>query len=119
MPYMNQAIVMGHLGKDAETKNVGSSTVTTFSLATSKRWRDKQSGEWKEKTAWHNIVAWKLSEKNVAALSKGATVMVIGEIDNRSYEKDGQKRYVTEINANEVKVLSEGRKSEDDDSMPF
>lgn len=119
MPYMNQVIVMGHLGKDAETKSVGSSTVTNFSLATSKRWKDKQSGEWKEKTTWHSIVAWKLSEKQTAALSKGATVLVVGELDTRSYEKNGEKKYITEINANEVKVLSEGRKAEDDDSMPF
>lgn len=123
MPYMNQVILMGHLGKDAETRSTGSgNTVTSFTLATSERYKDKQSGEWKENTTWHSIVAWKLHEKTIAQLTKGAGVLVVGKLTNRSYEKDGQKRYITEVNAAEVKLLNpqkSGPRDDDDSSLPF
>lgn len=125
MPYMNQAIIMGHLGKDAETRMTGSGTsVTTFSVATSRRY--KQGDEWKDKTTWHNVVAWKLHEKTQAQLTKGAGVLVIGEIDNRSYEDKatGQKRYITEIVSNDVKLLNPTKSAPggyvaDDSDTPF
>lgn len=122
MPYMNQVILMGHLGKDAETSMTGSGvSVTKFSVATAKKWKDKKSGEWKEKTTWHNVVAWQLHEKQSSQLTKGAGVLVIGELDNRSYEKDGQKRYITEVNAAEVKLLNPQKSGpkEDSDDFPF
>jgi single-strand DNA-binding protein len=124
MPYMNQVILMGHLGKDAETRSTGSgNTVTSFTLATSERYKDKQSGEWKEKTSWHSIVAWKLHEKTAAQLTKGAGVLVVGKLDTRSYEKDGQKKYITEVVAADVKLLnpqkSGPRQDDSGDDLPF
>lgn len=95
---VNKVILVGQLGKDAETRDVGDSTVTSFSLATNRSWKDA-SGEWKNETDWHNVQAWKLSDFIKNALVKGAKVYVEGSIRTRSYEKDGEKKYITEITA--------------------
>jgi single-strand DNA-binding protein len=95
---VNKVILLGHLGKDAETRFTPSGiSVSKFSLATSRRSKDQQTGEWKENTDWHNIVMWRT--ENVANyLLKGKQIYLEGRIENRSYEdKDGQKRYITEI----------------------
>ncbi len=109
---VNKVILIGHLGKDAETKFTPSGAArTTFPLATSHRWKDQQTGEWKEETDWHNIVLWR--QENVANyLTKGQRVYIEGRIQTRSYEdKDGAKRYVTEIVAQDVLLLG-GRAAE-------
>jgi single-strand DNA-binding protein len=95
---VNKVILLGHLGKDAETKFTPSGVArTSFSLATNRRTKDQQSGEWKDTTDWHNIVLWK-SENLTNYLTKGSRVYVEGRIENRSWEdKEGQKRYMTEI----------------------
>ena len=95
---VNKVILLGHLGKDAETKFTPSGVArSTFSLATSRRWKDQQTGEWKEITDWHNIVLWR-SENVANYLQKGKQVYIEGRIENRSWEdKEGQKRYITEI----------------------
>ncbi len=106
---VNKAILIGHLGKDAETRYTPSGvSVTNFTLATSRRWKDKNTGEWREETDWHNIVLWR--QENVANyLTKGKQVYVEGRIQNRSYEdRDGNKRYITEIMADDVVLLSRG-----------
>jgi single-strand DNA-binding protein len=95
---VNKVILIGNLGKDAETKFTPSGiSLSKFSLATSRRTKDQQSGEWKDITDWHNIVAWKT--ENVANyLLKGKQVYLEGRIETRSYEdKEGQKKYITEI----------------------
>ena len=95
---VNKVILLGHLGKDAETRFTPSGiSVSKFSLATSRRSKDQQTGEWKETTDWHNIVMWRT--ENVANyLLKGKQIYLEGRIENRSYEdKDGQKKYITEI----------------------
>ncbi len=95
---VNKVILIGNLGKDAETKFTPSGvSLSKFSLATSRRTKDQQSGEWKDVTDWHNIVAWKT--ENVANyLLKGKQIYLEGRIENRSYEdKEGQKKYITEI----------------------
>jgi single-strand DNA-binding protein len=76
--------------------------VTKFSVATSRRWKDQQSGEWKEETNWSNIILWR--GENVAPyLTKGTKVYVEGRLNTRSYEdKDGKKVWVTEVVADEV-----------------
>jgi single-strand DNA-binding protein len=95
---VNKVILLGHLGKDAETKFTPSGTsVSKFSLATNRRTKDQQTGEWKDTTDWHNIVMWRT--ENVANyLLKGKQIYLEGRLESRSYEdKDGQKRYITEV----------------------
>ena len=106
MRSVNKVIVLGHLGKDAETNFTQSGVaVTKFSVATSRRWKDSQSDEWKEETDWHNVVLWR-SENLANYLTKGKQVYVEGRLQTRSYEdRDKVKRYVTEIVADEVILL--------------
>lgn len=117
MRSVNKVILVGNIGRDAETKFTPSgSAVTNFSLATSRRWKD-QGGEWKEETDWHNVQLWK-AEKLAEYLKKGTSVYVEGRLRHRSYEdKDGQKRYVTEIVADDVILLGGGGKSEGGDGI--
>jgi single-strand DNA-binding protein len=102
---INKAILLGHLGKDAETKFTPSGIArTSFTVATSRRWKDQQTGDWKEETEWHNVVLWR-SENLANYLLKGKQVYVEGRISNRKYEKDGETKYFTEIVADEVLLL--------------
>jgi len=103
---VNKVILVGHLGKDAETKfTPGGAAVTSFSVATNRRWKDQQSGEWKEETDWSNVVLWR-SENLANYLTKGKQVYVEGRLRTRNYEnKDGQKVYVTEVVADDVILL--------------
>jgi single-strand DNA-binding protein len=103
---VNRVILLGHLGKDAETKFTPSGVaVTHFTLATSRRWKDQQSGEWKEETEWHRVTLWR-SENVSNYLLKGKQVYVEGRLQTRSWEdKDGQKRYSTEVVADDLILL--------------
>lgn len=103
---VNKVILVGHLGKDAETKfTPGGAAVTSFSVATNRRWKDQQSGEWKEETDWSNVVLWR-SENLANYLTKGKQVYVEGRLRTRNYEdKDGRKVYVTEVVADDVILL--------------
>ena len=103
---VNKVILIGHLGRDAETKfTPGGAAVTRFSVATNRRWKDQQSGEWKEETDWSNIVLWR-SENLANYLTKGKQVYVEGRLQTRSYEdKDGKKVYATEVVAEDVILL--------------
>ena len=103
---VNKVILLGHLGKDAETKFTPSGIArTTFTLATNRSRKDQQSGEWKEITDWHNIVLWR-SENLTNYLQKGKQVYIEGRIESRSWDdKDGQKRYITEIVCDELILL--------------
>jgi single-strand DNA-binding protein len=104
---VNKVILVGRLGKDAETKfTPGGASVTKFSVATSRRWKDQQSGEWKEETNWSNITFWR--GENVAPyLLKGTQIYVEGRLQTRSYEdKDGKKVYATDVVADDVILLS-------------
>jgi single-strand DNA-binding protein len=98
MGSVNKVILIGNLGRDAETKFTPSgASVTNFSLATTRRWKDQQSGEWKEQTDWHRVKYWRA--ENVANyLLKGKQVYVEGRLETRSYDdKDGKKVYTTEV----------------------
>jgi single-strand DNA-binding protein len=103
---VNKVILIGHLGKDAETKFTPSGTARTkFTLATNRRWKDQQTGEWKEETDWHNIVLWR-AENLANYLTKGKQIYVEGRLETRNYDdKDGRKVYVTEVVADEVLLL--------------
>lgn len=103
---VNKVILIGHLGRDAETKFTPSgAAVTSFSVATNRRWKDQQSGEWKEETDWSNVVLWR--QENLANyLTKGKQVYVEGRLQTRSYDdKDGKKQYRTEVVAEDVILL--------------
>jgi len=104
---INKAIIVGNLGQDPEKKIAENGTVvTTFSVATTEKWRDKTSGETTEQTEWHRIVAFrKLAEICADFLHKGSKVYIEGKLQTRSWEKDGVKMYSTEIVAQEMKML--------------
>jgi single-strand DNA-binding protein len=105
---VNKVILVGRLGKDPEVKYTqGGTAVAKFTLATNEVWKD-QSGEKQERTEWHNIVAWtRLAEICGQYLTKGSRVYIEGRIQTRSWEdKDGNKRYTTEIRADNMVMLS-------------
>src|ERR1039457_1235417 len=95
---VNKVILIGHLGKDADTKFTPSGiSISKFSLATNRSTKDQQSGEWKEITDWHNIAVWR-TEHVANFLLKGKQIYLEGRLETRSYEdKEGQKKYVTEV----------------------
>jgi single-strand DNA-binding protein len=103
---VNKVILVGNLGRDAETKFTPSGVArTTFSIATTRRFKDQQTNEWKDLTDWHNIVLWR-SENVANYLTKGKQVYVEGRLESRSYDdKDGNKRYVTDVVCEEVILL--------------
>ena len=110
MPYLNKVQLIGNLGKDPEIR-VNQQTgrkVVSFSLATSRRYRDN-NGEQKEETNWHNIVGFgKLADIfEQLGVSKGTTLYVEGRLTNRSWtDTNGQKRYVTEVALDTFQLLT-------------
>ena len=114
---VNKVILIGHLGRDAETKFTPSGAAATrFSVATSRRWKDQQTGDFKEETNWTDVVLWR-AENLANYLLKGKQVYVEGRLQTRSYDdKDGKKVYRTEVVADEVLLLG-GRGEGDSSSM--
>src|ERR1700742_2628496 len=98
---VNKVILVGNLGKDPEVRRMTSGEpVVSFSLATSESWRDKSSGERKEKTEWHNVVVFNKNLAEVAEkyLRKGSKVYIEGSLQTRKWtDKDGAEKYSTEI----------------------
>lgn len=108
MAGINKVILIGRLGRDPEVRYTPDGTaVANFSIATSDEWKDRDTGEKRERTEWHRIVAWrKLGELCGEYLSKGRQVYIEGRLQTRDWQdKDGNKRYTTEIVANEVQFL--------------
>ena len=108
MAGINKVILIGRLGSDPEVRYTPSgAAVANFSIATSEEWKDKDSGEKRERTEWHRIVAWsRLGEICGEYLSKGRQVYIEGRLQTRSWEdRDGNKRYTTEIVASDVQFL--------------
>lgn len=102
---MNTVHLIGRLGKDPETRHFDNGQVTNVSMATSKKYTDKQ-GQKQEVTQWHNLVfRGKLSEIAEKYLAKGSQIAVTGEINYRSWEKDGITRYATEIVVFQMQML--------------
>ena len=119
MAGINKAIIIGRLGRDPEVRYTPSGVaVANFSVATSEDWKDKDSGEKKERTEWHRIVAFgKLGEICGQYLSKGKQVYIEGRIQTRDWEdQNGVKRYTTEIVANQMQML--GAKDEVNTTRP-
>lgn len=107
MSSLNKAMLIGNLGQDPEVRYTQSNTaVATLSIATSERFKDS-NGEYQERTEWHRVVAWgRTAEICQQYLSKGSKVYIEGPIQTRSWEdKDGQKRYTTEIKALQMIML--------------
>lgn len=98
---VNKVILVGNLGRDPEVKRMQSGDpIVNLNVATSESWRDKQSGERKEKTEWHRVVIFNENLAKVAEqyLRKGSKIYIEGQLQTREYQdKDGQKRYSTEI----------------------
>lgn len=120
---LNKVFLIGHVGNDPEfrTTNNGNE-VCNFRLATGKTWKDKQSGERKEKTEWHSIVVWNehIIPTIEAFVIKGSRVGIIGELQTRKWEdNDGNDRYQTEVVMNafgsELILLDGPRKDDDED----
>jgi single-strand DNA-binding protein len=108
---INKVILIGTLGKDPELSYTGSgSAVCKFSMATSESWNDK-NGSRQERTEWHNIVVWgKLGELCNQYLAKGRKAFIEGSLHTRSWEdKQGTKKYMTEINAKNVQFLDSSK----------
>jgi single-strand DNA-binding protein len=105
---LNKTMLIGRLGRDPELKKTKDGrTITSFSIATTLAWKDKTSGEKKEATEWHRIVAFgKLADICGQYLTKGKLVYVEGRLHTRSWEQDGSTRYITEILADIVRSFS-------------
>lgn len=111
---LNKVMLIGHAGKDTELRFTSSGKPhAQFSLATSESWKDKE-GASQEKTTWHNIVAWgRLAEIFNQYVKKGTHIYIEGRIDNRSYDdKDGVKKYISEVVVDEFRFLGGGNRSE-------
>ncbi len=103
---VNKVFLIGHLGRDAETRFTPSGvSCTRFSVATTRSWKDQQNDEWKEETNWTNVTAWR--KENLANyLTKGKQVHVEGRLQSRSYDdREGRKVYVTEVIAEDIILL--------------
>ena len=111
MASVNKAILIGNLGRDPELRFTPTgAAVCTFSIATTEKWRDKQTNEMKESTNWHNIVLWgKQAELAKQYLTKGSPVYIEGRIQTRSWEDNGVKKYMTEVVGQRLQFL--GRRS--------
>lgn len=108
MASINKVTLIGNLGRDPETRNLASGDqVTNIAIATSEKWKDKNTGEQKEKTEWHRVSFFgRLAEIVAQYCVKGSSVYIEGKLQTRKYEKDGVEHYATEIIAHELKMLS-------------
>lgn len=104
---VNKVILVGNLGADPETRYMPSGdAVTNIRIATSESWKDKQTGEQQERTEWHRITFYKrLAEIAAEYLRKGSQVYVEGRLRTRTYDKEGQTHYSTEIIADSMQML--------------
>lgn len=134
MSSLNKVQLIGRLGADPETRYMPSgSAVTNLRIATSETWKDKQTGDWQERTEWHSVAFFgRLAEVAAEYLRKGSQCYVEGKLRTRKWQdRDGNDRYTTEIVANELVMLG-GKRSEqpkqaepaedfndDFDSIPF
>ncbi len=105
---LNRAMVLGNITRDPESRTTPSGqTVVSFSIATSRRWKDKQTNEMREATEFHNVVAWAQLAQTVSTYCrKGSKVYAEGRLQTRSWDDpSGQKKYRTEIIAESVILL--------------
>jgi len=137
---MNRVTLLGRIGREPETRTFDNSSVTSFSLATTETFKDR-NGERKEKTEWHNVSFWgKLGDSVAKYFKKGDPILVEGKVTYREYEKDGRKSYITDIQCSSFEFLPKNSTtnsnssssgyadmhapvdlsgSQDDDDLPF
>ena len=111
MGSVNRVILVGNLGRDAELRYTpGGAPVATLNLATTEVWNDKASGQKQEKTEWHRIVLWGKSAESLSEyLTKGKQIYIEGRLETRQWnDKDGNKRYTTEIKGDKIVLLGGG-----------
>ena len=117
---LNKVLIIGNLGSDPEIKYTSSgSAVANLSIATSERWKDRNTGEQKEQVEWHRVVLFsRLAEIAEQYLKKGSKVFVEGKLQTRDWEDaEGKKRYTTEVIAREMTML-DSRSGSDNASQP-
>lgn len=116
MSSVNRVILIGHLGKDPDLKHLENGrALATFRIATTEKWNDRVSGDRKEQTEWHRIVAWgKTAELAAEYLAKGRQVCIEGRIQTRKWKTDeGVDRYTTEVVASQVTFLGSKQQREE------
>jgi len=114
---INKVMLLGMVGKDPEIRTVANGLMATFSLATSEVWKDKQTGEKKEQTEWHNCVVFgALAQVVQGYVHKGTKLHIEGQIQTRSYDKDGEKRYITQVLIKDLLLLDSKQKAESGDN---
>jgi len=128
MPSLNKVIIIGHLGRDPELKDVGSTTVCNFSLASTEKWKDKD-GNKQERTEWHNVTLWgKQGEVVQKYCKKGDALYVEGRLQTDKYDKDGQTHYATKIIGERFQFMGKAKGNSQDaeihsdgagDGVPF
>jgi single-strand DNA-binding protein len=129
---VNKVTIIGHLGADPETRSMpNGSAVTNVRIATSETWKDKQTGDWQERTEWHSVAFFgRLAEIASEYLRKGSPVYVEGKLQTRKWtDKDGVDRWSTQIVAREMQMLGQKREGSErpptppaeafDDDIPF
>jgi single-strand DNA-binding protein len=112
----NRVIIIGNLGKDPEVRYTsGGKAVVTLSVATNERWKDS-AGKKQERTDWHQVVVWGPQAETIGKyLKKGQQALFEGRLQNREYEKNGQKHTVTEIQANRWNFIGSAKRPEGED----
>ena len=122
MAGVNKVILIGNLGRDPEVRHLESgASVASFSIATTESYKDRNTGERRDVTEWHNIVLWRgLADIAEKYLRKGSTVYIEGKLRTRSWEKDGVTRYTTEVVGDNMTVLggNQGGQSSSRPPMP-
>jgi single-strand DNA-binding protein len=116
---VNKVILLGNVGRDPEVRSTGNGqSVASFSLATSRRWKDRD-GNKQEQTEWHNVVAWgKLADVVAKYVTKGLRVFIEGRIETKSWDDktSGEKRYKTQIVAENLTMLGERKGNVENDA---
>lgn len=121
MSSLNQVNLIGRVGRDAETRTFPSGdSVTNLTIATTEKWKDKSSGENKEATEWHRIVFnGRLAEVAAQYAKKGTLIYVMGQLKTRKYQdQSGVEKYVTEIRADRLQLLSSKSSGDGDSTQP-
>lgn len=103
---VNKVIILGNVGNEPEVKQLNNGKVANVSVATSEKWKDKNTGERKEKTEWHRVVFYSpLADIVERYINKGSKIYLEGTLQTRSWEQDGSKRYATEIIGRSMQML--------------
>lgn len=121
MAGVNKVILIGNLGADPEVRHLqNGASVANFRIATTETYKDKTTGEKREQTEWHSIVAWRgLAEITERFLRKGSKVYIEGKLRTRKWQdKDGIERYTTEVHADEMNMLDRANPAAGGENLP-